>query len=167
MVEHGWTPGAKRAMMAKLTEFYEEFYYRLASRNIPNFRAWACDKARRRMDTLVNNDPFTCGEILQLLMDSVHTTDVAEKRHQLLSIFRLMLVYDESSSSFGELYTLWRKVMTGQNTQVSIPLAQTRQPASSRNDDDDNLLDFYAGDNEKYPGDNQRFECYLQRGLKK
>lgn len=123
MSTSGWTPADKKAMMEKLYDFYEEYFYEAQRPRTDDAtaRALAQDQARNRLQTLECNDVFTCAELLQVLSESARTTDRLMKRNQLQSVFHLMLVYNETdprSRSFEDLYALWQKVMTHRDTTL-------------------------------------------------
>lgn len=115
MMQDGWTPVERRAMLSKLRKFYEAYYY-IEERRLSGSASTekAVDAARRHMLTLEYNDIFTCREILRLLHESLKTQNVETKRNLLISVFNLMLVHRENdprSWKLPELHDLWVRVM--------------------------------------------------------
>jgi hypothetical protein len=174
----GWTPADKKAMMEKLYEFYEEYYYenQRARMNDTTARAFAQDQARNRLQTLEYNDVFTCAELLQVLSESAQTTDRLMKRKQLQSVFQLMLVYNEKdpgSRTFEDLYALWQKVMTHRDTTTAktpprpthqrTPPVQTKKRNAQLSDDE--LMDVF--EDCKVEEDNKVYEKYVRSRLYK
>ena len=185
MSTSGWTPADKKAMMEKLYDFYEEYFYedQRARMNDATARALAQDKARNRLQTLEYNDVFTCAELLQVLSESAQTTDRLMKRKQLQSVFHLMLVYNErdpSSRSFEDLYALWQRVMTHRKTSTTRtpprPICQhvatmTEKPVQKKVNaglHEDELLDVFQdhqGVEDDDDNDNTAYEKYVKSRL--
>ena len=185
MSTSGWTPADKKAMMEKLYDFYEEYFYedQRARMNDATARALAQDKARNRLQTLEYNDVFTCAELLQVLSESAQTTDRLMKRKQLQSVFHLMLVYNErdpSSRSFEDLYALWQRVMTHRKTSTTRtpprPICQhmatmTEKPVQKKVNaglHENELLDVFQdhqGVEDDDDNDNTAYEKYVKSRL--
>jgi len=182
MSTSGWTPFDKKAMMEKLYDFYEEYFYedQRARTNDATARALAQDQARNRLQTLEYNDVFTCAELLQVLSESARTTDRLMKRKQLQSVFHLMLVYNETdpkSRSFEDLYALWQKVMTHRTPSTTRtpprPICQMpddvnttmeEAPPVQKKVNEGELMDIFA-DCKEFEDDSTAYQKYVRSQL--
>ena len=97
-------------MLEKLGKFYEAFYLETYSVSKED----AQDMATRRMVTLRYNDIFTMREIFRLLYEGSKAVDATGKRNLLVSVFNLLLVYDDqnpNSWTLARLHKLWKETM--------------------------------------------------------
>lgn len=107
----GWTRDERDAMVEKLEKFYHAFYRE--KYGVKHEEAEGM--ASRSMRTLQYQDIFTMREIFRLLYEAAGCTDALVKRNLLVSVFALLLVYDENdptSWTLARLHKLWKETMT-------------------------------------------------------
>ena len=106
----GWNLDEREAMVGKLKMFYEAYYGERFCLNTED----AEDMALRSVRTLQYNDIFTMREIFRLLYDASRAVDALTKRNLVVSVFNLLLVYDErdrTSWPLAKLHKLWKETM--------------------------------------------------------
>lgn len=104
----GWTLAQREAMLGKLYRFYEAYFQEMYGAPQRD----AEDMARKRMETLQYNDIFTMREIFRLLYEASRAADATVKRNLLVSVFNLLLVYDDTdpkSWTLARLHELWKR----------------------------------------------------------